>query len=240
MTIKTYRILKPSLIKKYFTSLLDLFYPKLCIACQDVLAGNEEYLCSYCIANLPLTNFWKQKDNLVEQLFWGRVKVEQATSLFYFEKESRYQNILHQLKYKGKKNIGIQLGRILGYYLSESPFKEIDAIVPVPLHPKRQRKRGYNQSEMIALGISTAMQKPLLSDCVSRLVHTKSQTKKNRYSRWENVSGIFSVLKPNELQGKHILVVDDVITTGSTIEALLEEILKTDNIKVSVASLAVA
>jgi ComF family protein len=189
---------------------------------------------------MPLTNFWQQKDNPVEQLFWGKIKIEHAASLFYFEKDSRYQNILHQLKYKGKQNIGIQLGRIFGYHLCNSNFKTIDAIIPVPLHKKRLRKRGYNQSDMIGIGLSKSMNKPLLNNCVSRVIHTSSQTKKNRYSRWLNVEGIFKIDDPIKLEGKHILVVDDVVTTGSTIESLVMELLKIKKVKISIVTLAVA
>lgn len=189
---------------------------------------------------MPLTNFWKQKKNPVEQIFWGKIKVENAASLFYFEKDSRYQNILHQLKYKGKKNIGIQLGRIFGYHLSESEFKNIDVIIPVPLHKKRLRKRGYNQSEMVGLGLSHAMDKPMWQNTVSRIIHTKSQTNKNRYNRWLNVDGIFKVNSPEQLKNKHILIIDDVITTGSTIESLAQELLQIINVKISIITLAVA
>lgn len=234
------KTLNLTVIKKFLKAFLDLFYPNLCVACNEALLGNEKYLCSYCIAEMPLTNFWKQKDNPVEQLFWGRVNVEQAASLFYFEKDSRYQNILHQLKYKGKRNIGIQLGRIFGYHLNNTNFSAIDFIIPVPLHKKRLRKRGYNQSDMIGLGLSNAMEKPLLNNCVSRVIHTKSQTKKNRYSRWLNVEGIFEINDPDKIKGKHILIVDDVVTTGSTIESMAQELLKIKDVRVSIITLAVA
>ena len=227
-------------IKRYLESFINLIYPNLCVACGEVLSGNEENFCSYCLADMPVTNFWNQPENPVEQLFWGKIQVEHAASFIYFEKDSKYQNALHKLKYNNRKEVGTQLGRVYGYHLKNSRFNTIDAILPVPLHKKRFRKRGYNQSEMICQGLSLALSKPVLTEPVIRNVHTKSQTKKNRYNRWLNVEGIFKCVQPEAIEGKHILIVDDVVTTGATIESLASEILKIPGTKVSVATIAVA
>lgn len=228
------------ILASYFHSFIDLFFPNLCMACSEALTGNEKVFCTSCLTKLPLTHFWSQKDNPVEQLFWGKVSIENAASFIYFEKESRFQHALHELKYKGKKNVGIQLGKLFGNYLKESSFSAIDVIVPVPLHEKKLKIRGYNQSEMIGNGLAEVMEKPLLSKSVSRVVHTSSQTHKGRYNRWLNVDGIFKCTEPDKLQYKHVLIVDDVVTTGATIESLAAEILKIEGTKVSIATIAVA
>jgi ComF family protein len=228
------------IIKEYISSFINLLFPNICIACKNALAGNEQYICTNCMANLPTTNFWLQNNNPIEKIFWGRVPVVAAASFSYFEKDSRLQHILHHLKYKGKSEVGILLGKAFGYKLIDSRFNTIDLIIPVPLHKLRQRQRGYNQSEMIAKGLSIAMKKPMLSNSVSRLIATKSQTNKKRYDRWLNVEGVFNIEHPKTLENKHLLIVDDVITTGATLESLIQEVLKVPGVQVSVVTLATA
>lgn len=197
-------------------------------------------MCSDCISKLPITRFWIQKGNPVEQLFWGRVKIEHAASFLYFEKGSKYQNLLHQIKYHDKKELAIWLGTMLGKNLINSNFKNIDCIIPVPLHKKKKRERGFNQSELIGKGISKAMQKPMLTKNLYRESYTKTQTKQTRYNRWLNVRHAFTIKNPDMLCGKHILLVDDIITTGATTEAIIQELQKIPQIKISVAVLASA
>lgn len=173
-------------------------------------------------------------------LFWGRAKIESASAFLYFEKGSRYQNIFHELKYKGKKDLGILLGNLYGKKLAESRFNNIDIIIPVPLHQSRLNQRGYNQSEVIAIGLAETMQKTIDIKSVIRVKATKTQTSHSRYERWRNVEGIFACIEREQLENKHILIVDDIVTTGATTESLIQELAGIRGIKISVAVLAVA
>ena len=227
-------------LNHYIDALVSLFFPNICVACGTALAGNEKYACTNCLANLALTNFWKHKNNPIEEIFWGRVPVEAAASFVFFEKGGHFQHLLHHLKYKRKSEIGILLGKLYGNKLVESRLNNIDLIVPVPLHKSRYRNRGFNQSEMIAQGLSTSMKKPYNPEAVERIVATKTQTSKTRFDRWINVEGVFKVTKPESLIGKHLLVVDDVVTTGATSESFMQELLKVPGVKVSFVALASA
>jgi len=201
---------------------------------------HESHLCDLCLFHLPRTNFEKDLNNPVAQLFWGRVNIELATSFFFYSKGSKYQHILHELKYKGKKEIGFEIGKIFGKEIMNSEFSDVDLIVPIPLHPSRERKRGYNQAEWIAMGLAEAMGKPLENKSILRITSSSTQTKKGRYDRWTNVEGIFRTRLPEKLVNKHILLVDDVVTTGATLEACATAILSIPETKVSIATLAVA
>ena len=220
---------------------LRLIFPLTCAACGNVLMKNERIICLSCNYHLPRTNFHFDQNNPVAVIFWGRVRIENATAFYFFNKASKFRHLIHELKYKGRKDIGIELGRIFGYEMIASEvFRCIDLVIPVPLHKKKQRKRGFNQSECIAYGIAEAIKKPLNTSSVIRSVYSSTQTRKTRYDRWLNVKGIFRVTDPQSLTGKHILLVDDVVTTGATIEACATEILNVEGTKVSVAVLAVA
>ena len=223
------------------SDVLELVFPELCITCGARLASQEKYVCFNCWHDLPITNFHKTKDNKVAQLFWGRVELENATAFFSYKKGSKYQQILHFTKYKGLKELGFETGRKYGFALSESAsFSEIDYIVPVPLHPKKQKQRGFNQSTWIAKGIASVLQKPVSENNLYRKVYTSTQTRKNRFERWKNVDGIFDIKNPEEFSSKHILLIDDVVTTGATLEACAMHLLKLPNTKVSIACLAFA
>jgi len=218
-----------------------LLFPVTCASCGGILVKNERVICLLCNYDLPRTNFHLDKDNPIAQIFWGRVRVENATAFYFFNKGSRFRHLIHELKYNGRRNIGQELGRIFGYEIGKSDrYRQIDLVIPVPLHKKKQKKRGFNQSEYIARGISEALSKPLDITSIIRSVYSSTQTRKSRYERWLNVKGIFTVVNPQVLTGKHILVVDDVITTGATLEACATEILKVEGTKVSVAVLGVA
>lgn len=223
-----------------FKDILELFYPGLCITCGKKLISGEKYICFDCELDLPRTRFHSDAENKVAQLFWGRVTLENATSWLFFRKGSRYQKLVHCMKYKGMMEIGEDMGRMFGRELSESPFRMIDQVVAVPLHPKKQQKRGFNQSEWIARGIAAEMGKPLSTGNLIRVMANPTQTRKNRFERWQNVEGIFSVVKPADFRQKHILLVDDVVTTGSTLEASAVAILAAGAEKVSIATLACA
>ena len=229
------------MLTRYINDFLELFYPELCISCGNRLITQEKWLCLNCEHDIPFTNFHKNPENKVAQLFWGRVKIENATAYFGYKKGSNYQNLIHFIKYKGMKELGFKTGRKFGLVLKNANgFSDIDIVIPVPLHPKKQKKRGFNQSDWIAKGISETMNKPLSIGNLYRKFHTSTQTRKNRFERWQNVENIFGINKPEDFAGKHILLVDDVITTGSTLEASAIQILKIPQTKVSIATLAFA
>lgn len=229
-----------NLLQKYINGFISLFYPKLCLVCNSTLLGNEELVCTLCRYSLPETNFHKSPDNPVEQIFWGRVPIERATALLFFEKESPYRKLIHALKYKGRKEVGTHLGKLLGSKLTDSGFSTIDGIIPIPLHKAKLRRRGFNQSEIIAQGIADILDVPLINNALKRKINISSQTRKGRYERWKNVDGIFECINPELVEGKQILLIDDVITTGSTIEAAAIPLSKIPGTKISVATLAYA
>jgi ComF family protein len=190
---------------------------------------------------MPRTNYHLQVENPVAQLFWGRCLIEKAAAFSFYNKESRVSRLIHNLKYKGIKEIGYELGRIYGLTLKTSGYtSDIDLVIPVPLHPSKKRIRGFNQSELISTGIADVAGLPVSNDLLARIIITATQTKRSRYERWTNVEGIFRVSDPERIKGRHVLLVDDVITTGSTIESCANELLKTEGVKVSVAALAFA
>lgn len=225
----------------WFSDFIELFYPNTCGACNIPLQKGEQIICTRCLAELPYTHYHQYKDNPVAQVFWGRIPIQNATSLLYFHKKGRTQHMLHLLKYRGRQDIGIYLGQLLGnQILNNEDYQNIDAIVPIPLHPKRQKQRGYNQAECIAIGISKSLRIPVETNLVFRQIETKTQTKKSRTERWENVAQVFSIKNSQLHTNKHFLLVDDVITTGATIEACAQAILTIPETKISVASLAKA
>ena len=219
---------------------ISLIYPNICAACGNSLWKHEKIICTFCDLHLPRTDFHLERDNPVSRIFWGRVLIESAGSLYYFNKGNRVQSLIHQLKYKGRKDIGIWLGEKYGSYLKNSPFFDtVSLIVPVPLHKKKLMQRGYNQSEQFAIGLSRSMNIPLDVRALYRTRATETQTRKSRFRRWQNVEGLFAVNDPAKLSGHHILLVDDVITTGATIEACIQALKDIPGTVISVASIAV-
>ncbi len=223
-----------------FEDVVNLFYPRLCAGCGNPLIKGESQVCLHCLYNLHRTNFHNQRDNVIEQIFWGRVLVRYATAYCFYHKESKLQQMIFKLKYHGQKEIGFVLGHEFGNELKNSVFNEIDVIVPIPLHFKKERKRGYNQAEWIAQGIGKAMDKPVNTKSVQRILETSTQTKKSKFERWKNVENIFKVVDPEAIRDKHILLVDDIITTGSTLEACIHTILEIEGTVVSVATIGAA
>lgn len=221
--------------------LVNLLYPNICNLCKQSLYRNENVICTKCLTDLPTTIISDSENNFIAELFWGRVNIQSAYSLFYYNKGNGVQTLMHQLKYKGNRDIGSELGKMLGSKLLNFPiFNSIDIIIPVPLHWKKQKKRGFNQSEIIAEGISSVIEKPVNSKIIVRKIESETQTRKNRFDRWENVDGIFEITNFKYLENKHVLLVDDIVTTGSTIEACATELLKIINLKVSISTIAVA
>jgi len=224
-----------------FDDFISLIWPRTCMACGKALYRYEDSICTNCNLTLPQTNFHTMSDNPVSRLFWGRVKLESAASFYYFSKGSRVQHMMHSLKYRGNKDIGILLGRLYGNELINAPlFNSVNCIIPVPLHPKRLRFRGYNQSEMISIGLSAGMRIPVDTTTLLRNTATTTQTRKTRFKRWENVSEVFVLNNPEKIENMHILLVDDVVTTGSTIEACAHTLLSAKNTKISLATIACA
>jgi ComF family protein len=218
-----------------------LFFPRLCVVCGARLIEQEQWICLHCLHHIPRTNFHLDGENRVAQLFYGRVQIESATSFFYFSKGSKYQSLLHTLKYKGMKELGAEIGKHFAIDLMQSEvFSSVDIVCPVPLHPSKEKKRGYNQSWWIASGIARQMQKELSADNLKRVTATETQTRKSRFERWQNVEGIFELSDPEAFSGKHVLLVDDVVTTGSTLEACAQTILSQTGAKVSIVTLATA
>jgi ComF family protein len=217
---------------------MGLMFPDFCEVCGTPLIRGEKYICLSCLYKMPLTNFWEKEDNDIEKLFWGKIDIERACSLFFFRKGSDYRPMIHKLKYKGKYNIGLRLGEELGVHLANSPlYKDISMLVPVPLHPAKERARGYNQSELIASGISRIMNLPLNKKNLIRTKFTETQTRKRVAERWENVQSVFDVRDKSSFNGEHIMLVDDVITTGSTIGSCASTILSGCTCKISIASI---
>lgn len=220
---------------------ISLLFPRLCCACGDHLLRNENIICTGCYVSIPRTNYHLIADNPVAQLFWGRCPIEKAAAFSYYSKGSRIRTLIHKLKYKGIKDIGYELGRMYATSLRSSGFTDgIDRIIPVPLHPSKKRSRGFNQSEYISAGISDVTGLPVDTVSLIRIASSGTQTNRSRYERWTNVEGIFQVSDPEAISGRHILLVDDVITTGSTIEACVNALLKIEGVKVSVAAIGCA
>lgn len=231
-----------SAAKEYISDFFELFFPNICLACSEKLLKGEGVICFKCNGELPETQYWNDPDNIMAQRFWGRVQLQGAAAMFHFQKGEHVQHLLHQLKYRKRQDVGEYLGKRFGEILLEqnSIIKNIDLIVPVPLHWKKLKQRGYNQCDPFAKGLSETLNVPWLSTVVERVHENISQTKMNRFERWENVAQIFAVHEPAQLKDKHILLVDDVMTTGATAEACLHTILSVENTKASFAAIAVA
>ena len=224
-----------------FSPLVHLFYPHVCTGCGSDLIEDDNLLCLHCVNELPHTNFAMHANNPVEKIFWGRLALTAAMSEFYFTKGTLIQTLIHEFKYKGNINVGMYLGAMMGNsLLSNNRFTQIDALVPLPLFADKEFKRGYNQATILCNGISEVTNIPVLKNNVVRKRFTETQTKKHRTERWENVEGSFEINNPNEISAKHILLVDDVVTTGATLEACGIEILQIENTKLSIATLAFA
>jgi ComF family protein len=226
--------------KELKNSILHVLFPHVCDGCGSDIIDEESSLCMKCIAEMPETNFHLHADNPVEKIFWGRLPIISATAQYYFIKESLMQHLMHQLKYKGNKELGKQLGRLMGYDLQKtSRFKTVDYLVPLPLFPSKEKRRGYNQATILCEGIAEIMNVEILRDAIVRTQFTETQTRKGRIERWQNMERKFELTKPEKIEGKNILLVDDVITTGATLEACGRELLQASP-NLSIATLCYA
>lgn len=222
-------------------SLLALLYPHTCAGCGTDTLRSEEFLCHRCIDDLPYTSFENYALNPVERLFIGRLQFEAAVAGFYFVKGGLLQHLIHELKYKGNKQAGLWLAQKTGERLLLSGrFSGIDGVVSLPMDEKKQHKRGYNQADIIAEGIGEAMNIPVLARAVIRSRATETQTRKHRMARWENAADSFLIPDPAAIAGKHLLLVDDVLTTGATLEACARIIQEAAPVKISIVTLALA
>lgn len=224
---------------KFLKDILNIFYPDVCLCCKNPLTVQEETICLTCRFDLPLTNFSSEKENLVEKTFYGRVLIESGTALFYFLKPSSVQQLIHELKYRGQQQVGEFAGNWLGeeILLSER-FENLDCIIPVPLHKNKLKARGYNQLTVFGETLSKKLNIPFYEDVLFKTDTSKTQTKKLRLDRWKNTQHKFIIQNNEKISHNHILLIDDIITTGATLEACASTLLYEHNIKVSIASIA--
>lgn len=219
----------------------SLFLPHRCPGCSNRLSNATESICLRCLSTLPATGYFHQVGNPVERLFWGRAKIDAAGSLFYFSRGSTIQRMLHALKYHGNRSVGRQLGSMLGGTLKRGTrFHPVDAIIPIPLHAARLRQRGYNQAACIAHGLSESTAYPVWEDLVIRVRQTETQTRKSRVDRWDNLAGGFRLRGPDRIKDRHLLLVDDVITTGASLEACATAIIEAAPASLRIATIAYA
>jgi ComF family protein len=227
-------------LSRYADALLHLLFPHLCSGCGNDLLPKESCLCLHCREHLPQTLFEQHQRNPIEKIFTGRLPLAAASAAFYFSKASLLQHLMHRFKYKQEKELGLQLGEIMGRQLEQSGRFAPDALVPLPLFADREKKRGYNQAAVLCEGIAASLRVPVLTGAVIRPRATETQTRKNRVERWQNIEGQFQVSRPELIRGRHILLVDDVITTGATLEACGQALLEAGPASLSVASLCYA
>lgn len=217
----------------------NLFFPECCFICENTLTENEKYVCTTCNFKLPESNYTNLKNNVLEQIFQGRIPINEATSLLLYSKKGVVQKLIHQLKYKGKQEIGIFLGKWLAHKIQESSrFTDIDYIIPIPLHKKRFKERGYNQLDIFGKTLSKELNIPYETKLLQKTTNTKKQSKKNRFARMEKSETTFNINPYKDFSNKHFLLIDDIVTTGATIESCYLPLSKIKNIKLSIAVMA--
>lgn len=230
-------------IPALLSDFVSLLFPRVCLACEDPLARGENHICTTCRAQLPYTDYHKLSpaENPLGRRFWGKLPVKHTLSYLRFLRHGRVQHLLHQLKYQGQQDVGRVLGHWYGQELTEAGLAPaFDLIVPVPLHPRKLAQRGYNQADSFAEGLSTGLGLPWHATALQRTTHTSSQTRKNRLQRWQNVSTVFAVADAAAVLGQRVLLVDDVLTTGATLEACATVLLAAGATDVSIATIATA
>lgn len=223
-----------------FHDFVNLLYPAVCHICEAELVKHEELICTSCLHDLPVTKYHLDNDNPVKKVFYGRVKIEKATALLHFRKKSGVQHLIHALKYKGHPEIGNYLGRWLGEELkSISEFQDIDFVLPVPLHKLKLKERGYNQVEGFARELALVLNAEFIDDLLLKVNATQTQTLKDRISRWGKIEETLQLRNPERIIGKHVLLTDDLITTGATLEACAHKLLEIPGIRISIATMAI-
>ncbi|MBC3756950.1 ComF family protein [Hyunsoonleella sp. SJ7] len=222
-------------------SVVNLFFPKVCHACSSHLSDNEDTICMDCRHDLPVTDFHFDNDDTVKNVLKGRAKIENGTALFRYEKHGPVQTLIHNLKYKGQEHIGELLGGWLGGELKTvEAYQKIDLVIPVPMHQKKLKKRGYNQVTKFGQEIAEALNIEFREDVLVKITNTKSQTTKGRFARWTKNNELFGLKNVFAIENKHVLLVDDLITTGATLEACITVLNQAKNLKVSIATMAIA
>ena len=223
------------LLKDFFY----LFYPNICANCKEQLLQNEKVICTFCRHDLPLTNFKSYTRNKVSSIFSGRITIEKAYALLFFRKQGITKNLIHDLKYKGNEEVGVFFGNWIGEIVAKNKeFSTVDFIVPVPIHAKKKKIRGYNQVTKFGKCLSMHLKVPLNEDVLIRQSATKTQTLKSRFERFNDLESKFLARNTSIFKEKHILIIDDVITTGATLEACAKELLKTPGVKISILTMS--
>ncbi len=230
---------KNAIKMKIFENFFHLFYPKLCALCDVQLVTNEKVLCTHCRHDIPIICETDYRNNKISKSFYGKIPIEKAISFLFYRKEGKTKQLIHQLKYKGNQEIGSFIGNWFGAVLKESnEFHEIDYIIPVPLHPKKLKKRGYNQLTTFGESLSIILKTPYKKDVLVRVSTSKTQTLKQRFDRFNNLDSKFFLNDTTIFKDKHLLLIDDVITTGATLEACCKELLKSEKCKISIVTMA--
>jgi len=223
-----------------FHDFINLLYPTVCHICEAELLKNEELICTSCLHDLPVTSYHLDNENPVKKVFYGRLKIEKATALLHFRKKAGVQHLIHDLKYRGHREIGTYLGKWLGTELATSDWKNIiDVVIPVPLHKSRLRERGYNQVEDFGKEIAASLNAEYIDNILLKISSTQTQTLKDRLSRWGKLEETLQIQNSEKIIGKHILLVDDLVTTGATLEACAHKLYEVPDIKISVATMAI-
>ncbi len=230
-----------SVVTEIFSDFVSLIFPNHCLSCNESLIKGEHLICTRCMLQMPQTNYHLDNSNPLQKRLSTRIDLDYAMALFKFSKSGRVQGLLHSLKYKNQPELGLVLGNIYGERMRDAHLDEIfEIIIPVPLHPSRKRKRGYNQSAMFAEGLSQTLKIPFSDKLIQRKIKTETQTKKNKLNRWENVNEVFEVIDVNAIKSRKILLVDDVVTTGATLEACGNQLLAAECSTLSIACIAEA
>lgn len=229
-------------IMRELRSVAELFYPHLCPVCGGRIEGDHQKVCTRCMVDAPLTGFEQLADNPVSRRVWNLIPAQRACALLYYVHEGKWRNLAHRFKFAGRWRYAVDAGRMMGSMLAESPlWGDVDCVAAVPLHTLRKLSRGYNQSEYIAKGVAEALGVEHLTGCLSRHTYNRPQVDTDKDKRWDNVEGIFSVTHPERLSGRHILLIDDVFTTGATTISCGEAILRAvPDCRLSIATLFVS
>lgn len=238
-TFLTMKLRYPS-FEELKSGLIGLFYPELCVACGEEHAAPQHCFCLSCMTTLPGSDMYLRRENEVVQRFWGRLPLVFGASRYFFTRKNPIQRAIYNLKYKNQPEIGIQMGREFGRKLRQADWHEnLDAIIPVPLHPRKERLRGYNQSAVFAQGLAQSLELPVYQDVLMKKLVTQTQTRKKRLDRYGNVEEAFALKRSESVAGKHVLLVDDVLTTGATLESCGQHLLNIPGLKLSVATIAI-